>query len=117
MDQKNDIAVGRYSFADGKLIDSRREYLKAVAVLTMLIDHVGMIFFTKITALRIIGRAALPIYAYLVATGLDCTHNKFRYFIRLVMLALIAQYGFALHTPGKYNIIFTYALFIPVYYL
>ncbi len=103
--------------ADGKLIDNRREFLKVVALVTMLIDHIGMIFFPDVLALRIIGRIAFPIYAYLVATGLDWTGNKFLYFLRLAIIAVLAQYGFSLFVPGCFNIVFTFALFVPAYWL
>ncbi len=117
------MAKEKYNFvrwsctADGKLIDKRREFLKVVAVVTMLIDHIGMIFFPQVLALRMIGRIAFPIYAYLAATGLDWTENKFKYFLRLAMIAVLAQYGFALFVPCKFNIVFTFAVFILVYQL
>ena len=42
---------------------------KIIAMVTMLIDHIGMILFPNIAILRIIGRLAFPIFAYFVAEG------------------------------------------------
>ena len=103
--------------SDGKLIDNRREYLKVIAIVTMIIDHVGMIYFPQVLALRMIGRIAFPVYAYLVATGLDWTGNKFMYFLRLAAIAVIAQYGFSIFVAAKFNIVFTFSIFILVHQL
>ena len=43
--------------------------LKIIACITMLIDHMGVLLFPKITILRIIGRIAFPIFAFLLAEG------------------------------------------------
>jgi len=97
-------------FTDGKLIDRRREILKCLALITMLIDHIGMVFFPEVSALRIIGRIAFPLYAWLIATGMDYTRNRFRYLCRLLILAVVSQFGFAVFYPGRVNIIFTFAI-------
>ena len=117
MEQKSNNSIRWNCSPDGKLIDNRREYLKVIAIITMLIDHVGMVFFPQLLALRMIGRIAFPIYAYLVATGLDWTENKFKYFLRLSTIAIIAQYGFAMFVSCQFNIVFTFAIFILVHQL
>jgi len=50
--------------------------LKIIAMLAMLIDHVGMIIFPGIMALRYIGRIALPIFAYMIAEGCHYTRDR-----------------------------------------
>lgn len=40
-----------------------------LAMLTMLIDHVGLVFFPTDPAWRIAGRLAFPIYAYALYMG------------------------------------------------
>ncbi len=117
MAQTNDNIVRWNYTTNGKLIDNRREYLKCIAIITMVLDHIGMIFFPQVLALRMVGRIAFPIYAYLMATGIDWTDNKFRYFLRLAVIAALAQYGFALFVSCKFNIVFTFAIFILVYQL
>ena len=43
--------------------------LKLIAMLTMTCDHVGMQIFPQLLWLRVIGRLAMPIYAYMIAEG------------------------------------------------
>ena len=50
--------------------------LKLIAMLSMLIDHVGMLLFPGVRVLRIIGRLAFPIFAYMIAEG--CAHTRSR---------------------------------------
>ena len=47
--------------------------LKLIALVTMIIDHVGAIFFPQFIWLRYIGRLSMPIYAFLVCRA-TCTH-------------------------------------------
>ena len=41
--------------------------LKIIAMLSMLADHIGVQLFPDLQILRIIGRLALPIFAYMIA--------------------------------------------------
>ena len=43
--------------------------LKIIAALAMVADHVGLMFFPQVRILRIIGRLAYPIFAYMIAQG------------------------------------------------
>lgn len=43
--------------------------LKIIAAITMTIDHIGAILFPHILILRIIGRIAFPIFAFMIAEG------------------------------------------------
>ena len=65
--------------------------IKIVAMVTMLIDHLGAMVFPEYRVMRIIGRIAFPIYAYCIAVGCVYTRNIAKYMQRLVILALIAQ--------------------------
>ena len=38
--------------------------LKMIAIVAMLIDHIGAVLFPQIEILRIIGRIAFPIFAF-----------------------------------------------------
>ncbi|MBD2872461.1 conjugal transfer protein TraX [Paenibacillus sp. IB182493] len=73
--------------------------MQFVAMLTMLIDHIGLIWFPEETAWRIIGRLAMPLYAYAIVLGYFRTSNINRYLARIAVLALISQlpYQFAFH--------------------
>ena len=42
--------------------------LKVIAALSMLCDHAGLILFSRIGWLRVIGRLAFPLYAFCIFT-------------------------------------------------
>lgn len=74
--------------------------LKLIALITMTVDHIGMLLLPRLMILRIIGRIAMPLYAYMIAEGCRYTHDWRRYFLRLAGLALVCQmaYYFADHS-------------------
>lgn len=82
----------------------------------MVIDHVGLFFFPQYHLLRIIGRLAFPLFAWLIANGAYYTKNGIRYLKRLFILACIAQVPFTLanHNIGNpywfFNVVFTLCL-------
>ncbi len=65
--------------------------LKLFAALFMVVDHVGVLFFPRVQLLRIIGRLAFPIFAFMIAEGAKYTKNKLRYFSFMAALATICQ--------------------------
>lgn len=42
------------------------DLLKAIAILLMIVDHVGYFFFPEFTILRVIGRISMPLFLFLV---------------------------------------------------
>ena len=54
--------------------------LKIFACLFMLIDHIGFHLYPRIFELRLIGRLAFPIFAFLIAEGCKYTKNKLKHF-------------------------------------
>lgn len=68
-----------------------QEQLKLIACISMLIDHIGAVFFPKMTLLRVIGRLAFPIYCFLLVEGLHYTHNVRHYLLRLAACAVISE--------------------------
>ena len=58
-------------------------HLKLIALITMIIDHIGAVLFPEIRLLRIIGRIAFPIYAYLIGEGCIYSKNKLQYFAKI----------------------------------
>lgn len=85
--------------------------MQVIAMLTMLIDHIGYIFFPDEMGWRIIGRIAFPIYCYGLVQGHIHTKSRPRYLMRLLLIAVIAQipYNMALD-PGGWNVVFTLLL-------
>ena len=70
--------------------------MKIIAALCMLIDHIGFVFFPMAIGLRMIGRLAMPIFAYCLGRGLVYTRSKKRYMMRLVLFAIVSQLPFYL---------------------
>jgi len=72
--------------------------LKLIALITMTVDHIGMLLFPHVQLFRIIGRLAFPIYAYMIAEGCAHTRSRGKYLAQMASLALICQlvYFFAM---------------------
>ena len=68
--------------------------LKILALVTMTIDHVGVVLLPQYLVLRIIGRLTYPIFAYMIAEGCFYTHSKRRYLGVIFALGLACQLGF-----------------------
>lgn len=78
--------------------------LKLVAMISMLIDHTGKMFFPQYQIMRIIGRLAFPLFAYCIAVGCVYSRDRFKYLTRIVTVGLISQpfYAVALaHTNQR----------------
>ena len=65
--------------------------LKIIAAIAMTIDHIGVMIFPDLDILRIIGRLALPIFAYMIAEGCRYTKNKKKYLLLLFAVAVLCQ--------------------------
>lgn len=75
-----------------KLLNSM--HLKLIALITMIIDHTGAIFFSGQDLYRIIGRLAFPIYCFLLVEGFFHTKSREKYATRLFIFALISELPF-----------------------
>lgn len=62
-------------------------WLKIIAILTMTVDHIGVIF--DITPLRYIGRLALPLFCFMATEGVLHTKNFKKYALRLGIMASV----------------------------
>ena len=65
--------------------------LKWIAIISMLIDHIGLVLFPEEQIFRIIGRLAFPIFAYTLTEGFLHTGNIKKYLIRLGIFAVISE--------------------------
>ncbi len=68
-----------------------RNQIKLLACLTMTVDHVGVVLFPQLFTLRLIGRTAMPLFAFFIGEGCFYTKDRKKYFLRLFVLALICQ--------------------------
>ena len=91
--------------------------LKFIAIITMTIDHIGVVFGTPFyNLLRAVGRLSFPIFAFLLTEGYVHTKSFSKYFLRLLVLALISEviYDYVFFDSfiyrGENNIFFTLAL-------
>lgn len=91
--------------------------LKLLAALFMTADHVGLMFFPRVEAFRIVGRLAYPIFAYMIAEGCKYTRDRKRYFLMLFGLATACQIVYFLFDGSMYlSILFTFSLSILTVY-
>lgn len=84
--------------------------LKVLALVFMLIDHMGVVLFPYSQEMRVLGRIAFPLYAWCLVVGSVKTRSPLKYGLRLLGLALISQplYMMALrHTWTDFSILFT----------
>ena len=104
-------------------------HLKMIALVTMLIDHVGAVLLYRYIVdihayndelligiyeiMRYIGRMAFPIYCFLLVEGFRHTKNVGKYALRLGIFALISEIPFDLAISGTWwdpdysNVFFT----------
>ncbi|OAB45963.1 TraX family protein [Paenibacillus glacialis] len=84
-----------------------------IAMLTMLMDHIGYVFFPDEMMWRTIGRLAFPIYTYALVQGYLHTSNQLKYGIRLLIIAILSQLPYELaFDTSRFNVVAT--LFIAV---
>ena len=62
-------------------------WLKIIALLTMTVDHVGLLF--RIEPFRYIGRLALPLFCLMIAEGVIHTKSFKKYVLRLGIMASV----------------------------
>ncbi len=92
--------------------------LKLIALATMTVDHIGVQFFPNIQLLRIIGRLALPIFAYMIAQGCRYTKNKARYLGTIAAVAALCQIVYFVAMGSLYQcILVTFSLSIGLIYM
>lgn len=74
--------------------------LKTFAIISMLIDHTGAVLFPEMLILRIIGRLAFPIFAFLLVEGYFHTRDVQKYLTRLSIFAILSEVPFDLAFYG-----------------
>lgn len=84
--------------------------LKAIALLAMTVDHLGLVFGAEgwkmipfpSFYLRAVGRSAFPLFAYCLSRGWFRTHSRRHYFRNILWGAVVSQIPFsmAFYTPN-----------------
>ena len=78
--------------------------LKIIAMISMVFDHVGDMFFPGVMWPRMIGRLAMPLFSFCIAEGYIHTKDRKKYTLRLGIFALISEVPFDLAFEGKINL-------------
>lgn len=109
--------------------------LKLIAIISMLIDHIGYVVVYAIAdgrfpginmdleytsqwnsvywVMRAVGRLAFPIFCFFIVEGLRHTHSRPKYALRLALFALISEVPFDMAFHGTFwnigynNVLFT----------
>ena len=85
--------------------------LKILAMITMTCDHMGLMLFPHLQWLRILGRLAMPIYAYMIAEGCRYTRDRKKYLLRLLSLGVLCQAVYLIAMGSLYMcILITFSL-------
>ena len=87
--------------------------LKIIAMISMFVDHLGVQCFPNIDIFRIIGRLALPLFAYMIAEGCFYTHSKAKYLLLISALGIACGVVFYIVEQSLYQgILITFSLSI-----
>lgn len=96
--------------------------LKAIALVTMVLDHIGVVLFPEAVWLRAIGRISFPLFTWLLVMGFMHTSNLRKYAVSMGIFALLSEVPFDLAVygrmePGEQNVFFTLFLDLVMLYL
>lgn len=72
-----------------KIISLDAFKLKIIALIAMTIDHIGYFIYDDLIILRIIGRLAFVIFAYLIANSYLYTRNKLNFGLKLLLFGIV----------------------------
>lgn len=90
--------------------------LKIIACITMVCDHIRYVIpETNIPLTQVLGRMSYPLFAFLITEGYTHTKDLKKYYIRIIIFAIISQIPFMLYRKlvGDWkilNIMFTLLL-------
>lgn len=92
--------------------------LKIIGCILMIVDHVGCILFPRIMFFRIVGRLAMPIFAFLIAEGCYYTKNKLKHFLLIFISGMIFLIGVWIFSGMWYfNIFIQFSISVLYIYL
>jgi len=80
--------------------------LKLIVIVAMTVDHIGALIYPEVLWLRLVGRLAMPIVAFLLVEGYHHTRHLGRYLLRLLVFAVLVQPVYRLVFPHGLNVFF-----------
>ena len=87
--------------------------LKILACLCMMIDHMGVLLFPHAHWMRVVGRLAFPLFAFLIAEGCRYTRHRLRYWLQVTLLGIVCEAVYMLAGNPYYgNVLLTFSLSI-----
>ncbi len=91
--------------------------IKVIGAITMVVDHIGFIFFPDCRIFRIIGRLSFPIFSFLIFEGCRHTKNKKLYLSRILILGIITSTVYCFVMKELYlNVLITFSCSIILVY-
>lgn len=78
--------------------------LKFLAMVSMLIDHIGLLFFPNHIILRMVGRLAFPTFCFFIAEGCSKTRSRPKYLLRLFLFAVVSEVPYRLAIHGSFSL-------------
>ncbi len=91
--------------------------LKIIAMVSMMLDHIGLLFFPDAAIFRALGRIAFPIFAYMIAEGCRYTKNRAKYLGMIAGMGILFQVVFFVAMESLYQgILVTFSLAIITIY-
>ena len=82
-------------------------HLKLIAALTMVVDHIGVLFYPHLDWLRMIGRVSFPLFIWLLTQGEAHTKDIWRYGLRLGLFRAYLSANLSdhiWHTAAEYSV-------------
>jgi len=99
--------------SNNKKIGLTNNQLKIIAMISMLIDHVGLVFFPNNPVFRYIGRLSFPIFAFMIAEGCRYTKNRKKHLATILSMAITYQLVYLIFLKDLYQgILVTFSLSI-----
>lgn len=92
--------------------------LKMIALITMTIDHVGLMLLPDYEWMRAVGRIAFPIFAFMIAEGCRYTRDRKRYLSQIAILGIGMQIVLFVISGSLYQSVFiSFTLAIMLIYM
>ena len=112
----NSLSKGLFTMNKIKCLTGNQ--LKIFALIAMTLDHIGLELLPQYPFLRIIGRLAFPLFAYMIAEGCRYTKNRTRYLLCIASMGLVCQLVYFFVGGAAYlNILLTFSASILLIYI